>query len=93
MLFSEHVDNQLEAAPGSSGDLDIDNSFGWAAQAGADYALDDHWVENAAVWYLDIDTDATFRFDSGDSVTAQVDIDPWVYTWLAWATGFDSAPV
>ncbi len=79
VFFSEHVDSQLEAALDSSGDLDMDNSFGWAAQAGADYALDDHWVVNAAVWYLAIDTDATFRFDSGDRVTAQVDINPWVY--------------
>ena len=39
MFFSEHVDSELEAALGSSGDLDMDNSFGWAVQAGADYAL------------------------------------------------------
>jgi outer membrane protein len=31
------------------------------------------------VWYLDIDTTATFRFDSGVRVKTDVDIDPWVY--------------
>lgn len=79
VFFSDHVDSQLETALGSAGDLSTDNSFGWAGQLGVDYALDDHWLVNASVWYLDIDTDATFRFDSGDRITAQVDIDPWVY--------------
>lgn len=79
VFFSEGVDSDLEGVLGSDGDLDLDDSFGLAAQIGVDYALEDNWVLNASVWYLDIDTEAEFKFDSGDRVEADVDIDPWVY--------------
>ncbi|HCO59238.1 MAG TPA: outer membrane protein OmpW [Porticoccaceae bacterium] len=79
VFFSEGVDSDLEGVLGSDADLDLDDSFGLAAQIGVDYALDDNWVLNASVWYLDIDTEAEFKFDSGDRVEADVDIDPWVY--------------
>ncbi|MBV1932834.1 MAG: outer membrane beta-barrel protein [Porticoccaceae bacterium] len=79
IFFSEDVDSELEAALGTKGDLELDDSLGLAAQIGADYAIDEHWVLNASVWYLDIDTDATFKFDNGSRVEADVDVDPWVY--------------
>ncbi|MBL4782692.1 MAG: outer membrane beta-barrel protein [Porticoccaceae bacterium] len=78
LFFSEDVDSELEAVLGK-GDLKIDDSIGLAAQAGFDYAVDDHWLLNASIWYIDIDTDAEFKFDSGSRVKADVDIDPWVY--------------
>lgn len=79
IFFSEDVDSELEAALGTKGDLELDDSFGLAAQIGADYAINEHWVLNASVWYLDIDTDATFKFDDGTRIEADVDVDPWVY--------------
>jgi outer membrane protein len=79
VFFSEDVDSDLESFLGTKGDLDLDDSFGLAAQVGADYAIDKHWVLNASVWYLDIDTDATFKFKDGTRIKADVDIDPWVY--------------
>lgn len=79
IFFSEDVDSDLEAALDTQGDLDIDDSFGFAAQIGADYAINEHWVLNASVWYLDIDTEATFDFDDGTRIEADVDVDPWVY--------------
>lgn len=78
VFFSEDVDSELEGVLGK-GDLDLDDSFGLAAQVGVDFALDNNWVLNASIWYLDIDTEAEFRFDGGDRVEADVDIDPWVY--------------
>lgn len=78
IFFSEDVDSDLEGIFGS-GDLDIDDSFGLAAQIGADYAINEHWLLNASVWYLDIDTDATFKFGGGTRIEADVDVDPWVY--------------
>ena len=78
VFFSEDVDSDLEAILGK-GDLDIDDSIGLAAQVGFDYAIDENWLLNASVWYIDIDTDAEFKFDSGSRVKADVDIDPWVY--------------
>lgn len=78
LFFDEKVDGQLEGAGFGKGDLHVDNSWGWAGQAGLDYQIDDHWQLNAAVWYLDIDTDATFKF-AANRITADVNVDPWVY--------------
>ena len=77
-FFDEEVDSELEGVLGS-GDLELDDSIGLALEAGVDYAFDEHWVLNAAVWYIDIETSADFKFDSGSRVKADVDIDPWVY--------------
>ncbi len=79
-FFDEGVDSALEVALGESGgELELDDSFGLALEVGFDYVIDEHWVLNAAVWYIDIETDADFKFNSGTRITAQVDIDPWVY--------------
>ncbi|MBV1927928.1 MAG: outer membrane beta-barrel protein [Gammaproteobacteria bacterium] len=77
-FFDEKVDGELEGVLGN-GDLELDDSIGLALEAGFDYAIDEHWVLNAAVWYIDIETSADFKFDSGSRVKADVDIDPWVY--------------
>ncbi|MBQ0799879.1 MAG: outer membrane beta-barrel protein [Porticoccaceae bacterium] len=77
-FFDEDIDSELEGVLGA-GDLELDDSFGLAAQAGVDYAINDHWLLNASVWYLDIDTTADFNFDSGVRVKADVEVDPWVY--------------
>ena len=77
LFFDESVDSELEGLFGP-GNLKLDNSWGWAGQLGVDYLLDDHWLLNAAIWYLDIDTDATFKF-AANRLTANVDIDPWVF--------------
>ncbi|HEX4882134.1 MAG TPA: OmpW family outer membrane protein [Porticoccaceae bacterium] len=77
LFFDEDVDSELEGLFGP-GDLELDDSLGWAGQLGVDYLLDEHWLLNASVWYLDIDTDATFKF-AANRVTANVDVDPWVY--------------
>lgn len=66
----------------SSQDIDLDNSFGLAAQAGVDFMITDNLGFNAAVWYIDIDTEATIKSQTNiGEVTAKVDveIDPFVY--------------
>ena len=79
-FFDEDVDSELEAALSETGgDLKLDNSLGWSAQIGFDYEIDDHWLLNASVWYIDIQTDAKFKFDGGTVVKTDVDIDPLVY--------------
>lgn len=77
-FFSESVDSELEAVLGN-GDLELDDSWGLALEMGIDVALDDRWTLNAAIWYLDIDTEATFEFDSGAVLDVDVDVDPLVY--------------
>lgn len=56
-------------------ELELDDSLGWALEAGVDWALDDKWVVSAQVWYIDIETDA----DLNGSFLTEVEIDPWVY--------------
>ena len=61
----------------------LDDSFGYALQAGIDVPIDERWSFNAGVWYIDIDTSAQITAKSGGTTLAKVkfdvDIDPWVY--------------
>jgi outer membrane protein len=59
--------------------LDLDNSWGMAAQIGLDYMLDDHWMVNGQVRYIDIDTNAHVDLAGAGDLKLNVDIDPWVY--------------
>ncbi|MFP2768599.1 OmpW family outer membrane protein [Oceanisphaera sp. KMM 10153] len=38
-------------------DVEADDSWGLAAQAGIDMDINDNWFVNGSVWYMDIDTD------------------------------------
>ncbi|RJS92906.1 OmpW family protein [Salinisphaera sp. Q1T1-3] len=78
MFFDEQVDDAAAAA-GVTG-LDLSNSFGPAAQVGVDYMLGDHWLVNANVRYLQIDTNARVATAGGGRTDVDLDIDPWVYT-------------
>ena len=64
-------------------DLELDDSFGIAAQLGADWKLNDNWLVNFDVRYINIETDATVTLDDGTGpVTGEigtVDINPWVF--------------
>lgn len=77
-FFEEDVASELEGIVGAGGKLKLDDSWGVAFELGMDYAVTDRWVVNAAVWYIDIDTDAKFNFP-GAEVKTKVDIDPLVY--------------
>lgn len=78
-FFSEHLDSDTITAV-ADGQLDLDNSWGAALQVGFDYQLNDNWLLNSSVRYIDIDTKATINFDSASTATVDVDIDPWVYS-------------
>ncbi|MFP1681186.1 OmpW/AlkL family protein [Alloalcanivorax sp. C16-1] len=63
-------------------DLELDDSWGLALEAGVDYMLTDKLLVNASVWYMDIETDATVKGPSALSISetkVNVDVDPWVY--------------
>lgn len=83
-FFDEEVSDELNAVtqslsiPGEAS-LDLDDSFGFAFEVGCDFAITDNLVLNAAVWKADIDTTATFSYVDGTEITADVDIDPFVY--------------
>lgn len=78
------TDTYASLAPGvTRTDIKLDDSFGLAAEIGADYMITDNIGINAALWWADIDTEATINAYAGgskaDTSTIDVDIDPWVY--------------
>lgn len=64
------------ADSGDVNDIDYENGFGFALQAGTDFKLDDHWHLNLDVKKLWLNTDVSIN---GGTVTADVDLDPWVF--------------
>ncbi|WP_019583643.1 OmpW family protein [Thioalkalivibrio sp. ALE16] len=68
-FFDEDTSDALGA------DIDLDDSWGAAVQAGIDFAVDDNWFVNAEVRWIDIDTDVSL----GDAHLGTVNIDPWTF--------------
>ncbi|TRX58169.1 OmpW/AlkL family protein [Thalassomonas sp. M1454] len=61
-------------------DLELDGSLGFAVQVGADYQLNDNWHVNASVRYIDIATEAKFKVADIANGSADIDVDPMVYS-------------
>ncbi len=55
---------------------DWDNGFGFAVQAGFDYAINDKWSFNMDVKKLWLNVDATV---TAGAIPASVDLDPWIF--------------
>lgn len=70
-----------EDAKSSNGfsNLNVKNTWGWAAQVGADYMLTDNIMLNAQVRYIDIDTTAKVKHAALGNVKVDIDVKPWVY--------------
>lgn len=77
-FFDEDVDADLEKAVGGHSKMDLDDSWGLAAQVGMDVALTENWMLNAAVWYIDIDTAAEIETPAG-RIDTNVEVDPFAY--------------
>lgn len=75
-FFDDKLSSEAEGA-GFSG-LDLKDSWGLAAQVGADYMLTDNIMLNAQIRYIDIDTKGT-TYAGATKVDVDVDVDPWVY--------------
>lgn len=87
IFFEEDVDDELNLAldgivglpPGTvDADLSLKQSWGLAAQLGFDYMLNENWLINGSIWYIDIKTEAKIKTAIAD-VKFDVDIDPYVY--------------
>jgi outer membrane protein len=61
--------------PLSGVDLDLDDSFGFAAQLGADIGLGNNWLLNLGVRWIDLDSDVEVN---GTEIT-KAEIDPFIY--------------
>lgn len=55
--------------------ISLDDSWGLAAQVGADYNIDEAWFINADIRYINIETTAHTALGNVD-----VKLNPWVYT-------------
>ncbi|WP_421785671.1 OmpW/AlkL family protein [Hyphobacterium sp.] len=60
---------------GTATSISYDDSFGFAAQVGADFDVNETWFLNVDLKWIDINTDVTIN----NAITADVDIDPWVF--------------
>tara|TARA_R110002110_G_scaffold415860_1_gene658722 strand:+ start:42636 stop:43361 length:726 start_codon:yes stop_codon:yes gene_type:complete len=84
VFFDEDLTGEADAAfvglGLTGGDVDLEDSFGLAAQVGADYRISGNWWLNASVRYIDIGTTVDVKFDNGTRVSTDLDIDPFVYS-------------
>lgn len=83
--------NALNAPGCADTNLELEDSLGLALQAGIDWQLTENIAFNAAVWWIDIDTEAKITSPGADTASSpvpfvwdtqtkfDVDIDPWVY--------------
>lgn len=75
-FFDSQVRGDLDI-PGS--DIDIDDSWGLAAQAGVDIDLNETWFVNFDVKYIDIDADAHIKDSVVSDIKVDIDVDPIVW--------------
>jgi outer membrane protein len=78
IFFDEKFSSTYKEAGFS--DLDLDGSFGLSVQFGADYQLDKNWSLNASARYIDINADTSFKVGGSVNGSAEVEIDPMVYS-------------
>ena len=76
-FFDESLSSTAKQGLNAS-NFKVKNSWGWAAQVGADYMLTDNIMINGQIRYIDIDTDATLNTAVGRA-KVNVDVKPWVY--------------
>jgi outer membrane protein len=73
--------SSLEAMVGPV-DVDMDNSWNWAAQAGVDIDLSGGWYFNLDVKYIDVEGTASLLIQNGalggSSLRVDVDVDPFL---------------
>lgn len=76
VFFDQSLSSSAKARGFES--FNIKNSWGLAAQVGADYMLTDKLMINGQVRYIDIDTTAYASHAAGRA-KLNVDVKPWVY--------------
>jgi len=80
-FFDEKTQGTVD---GMTGDIDLQDSWGLAAQAGVDIDIDDTWFINLDVKYIDIDT--TAHLTGTNDVRVNVEVDP-----IVWGIGIGRA--
>lgn len=82
--YTWFMDGDTSSAADAAGfsNLRATNSWGWAAQIGADFMLTENVMLNGQIRYIDIDTQAYVDHNTlAGGIRAKVDVDvkPWVY--------------
>ncbi|WP_193038717.1 OmpW/AlkL family protein [Pseudoalteromonas nigrifaciens] len=78
-FFDEQPSQALKTVLGTDDvEVKLDDSFGFVAQVGANYKIDEKWGLHAMVSIMDIETDATVYADGAQALTSTVKIDPIV---------------
>lgn len=77
IFWNEKASDGLEAAVGRTR-VRMEDSFGWAAQAGVDVDITPKLFVNFDVKYIDIDTTATLRTTAIGTQSVKVSLDPLV---------------
>ncbi|GAB4360443.1 MAG: outer membrane beta-barrel protein [Immundisolibacter sp.] len=78
-FFNEDASAGFKTAMGGRASVELEDSWGLAANVGVDYAINEDWFVNADVKYIDMDTEAKISTAALGRLTVDVDIDPWVY--------------
>src|SRR5690554_5059725 len=77
-FFDEKVGSSATAA--GFDNFRVNNTWGWAAQVGADYMLTDNIMLNGQIRYIDIDTTAYVNNNAlGVRAKVNVEVEPLVY--------------
>ena len=77
LFFDEKLSSEAKAKDFTS--LNVRNTWGWAAQIGADYMLTDNVMLNGQVRYIDMDTTAYVGVKDAGRAKVNVNVKPWVY--------------
>lgn len=84
-FFNESISNSAKHSGAQYSNLKVRDSWGWAAQVGADYMITDNIMLNAQIRYIKIDTQATVNVNAFNATAGQqrarvnLDVNPWVY--------------
>lgn len=77
IFYNEKATDALTGAVGPT-NVSMDDSFGWAVQAGVDIDLTESLFLNLDVKYIDIDTTATLNTTAAGTQTVDINLDPLV---------------
>ena len=85
LSYDADLSSEFETALGNSS-IDIDDSIGLAGQLGVDFKVSDKWSVNAALWYVQVETEASINTPTAGFENINVDVDVNPFAWMLGAT-------
>jgi outer membrane protein len=78
MFYNDKADSDLEAAVGPT-TVKLDDSFGFAVQAGLDISISEKMFLNFDIKYIDMDTTAKLNTTAAGLQKVNIDINPFIF--------------